>query len=61
MNADNACAQSREKRPDCLGEGYMKEGSLKVNESPRKPAMHSENYLIFQWLQEARARPCRSG
>jgi hypothetical protein len=32
MNADDACARSREKRLDCLGRAYMTGVGLKVNE-----------------------------
>ena len=49
-NADYACAQSREKRLDCLGERYMTGGDLKVNESPCKAAMRRINTLLFNGL-----------
>src|SRR5215470_10107263 len=49
LNADYACARSREKRLDCLGAAYMPGPRLKVNETVRRAAMHRMSLPRHPW------------
>src|SRR4030095_11065398 len=49
LNADYACARSREKRLDCLGAAYMPGPRLKVNESACRAAMQGMSLRRNPW------------
>src|SRR5688500_13183765 len=49
LNADYACARSREKRLDCLGAAYMTGPRLKVNEWVCRAAMQRMSLRRNPW------------